>query len=138
MRNLIYATAVAFATLTAASAVAAQDTPADNGKTRERTPCFYISQWRGWKAPNDHTLYLGVNFRDVYEVQLAGSSPLIQYPDARIISVTRGPPDVCNPVDLQLSVSTEPYGINEPLIAKSLVKLTPEQVKAIPPKYRPY
>jgi hypothetical protein len=32
----------------------------------------------------------------------------------------------------------EPYGIREPLIAKSLVKLTPDEVKAIPPKYRPY
>ena len=138
MRNNFQATAVALAVIAAAGAAAAQDAPSGQGKARDRTPCFYITQWRGWKAPNDHTLYLGVNFRDVYEVGLAGSSPLIQYPDARIVSITRGPPDVCNPVDLQLSVSTEPYGVREPLIAKSLVKLTPEQVKAIPPKYRPY
>jgi hypothetical protein len=44
---------------------------------------------------------------------------------------------VCSALDLQLAVA-EPAGIREPLIAKSLVKLTPEQVKAIPPKYRPF
>ena len=29
-------------------------------------------------------------------------------------------------------------GFREPLIATSLTKLTPDEVKAIPPKYRPY
>ena len=126
-------TTFALAAVAAAGAVVAQ--PHHGGSND--TPCFFINQWRGWKAPNDHTLYLGVNFHDVYEVQLAGSSPMLQDPDAHIVSITRGPPTVCNPVDLQLSID-EPYGVHEPLIATSLVKLTPEQVKAIPPKYRPY
>ncbi|MBV8681979.1 MAG: hypothetical protein JO111_03830 [Caulobacteraceae bacterium] len=139
MKNLLQTTAVALAAITAASAVAAQDVPADHAKTaRETTPCFYITQWRGWKAPNDHTIYLGVNFRDVYEVQITGSSPLLQDTTSRIVSVTRGPETVCNPVDLQLTISQTPYGVQEPLIVRSLVKLTPEQVKAIPKKYLPY
>jgi hypothetical protein len=129
------ATLVALAAVTAAGAAAAQS-PHDHAGRVDR-PCFFINQWEGWKAPNDHTLYLGVNNRDVYEVGLAGSSPILQDPDAHIVSITRGPDTVCDPVDLQLSID-EPYGIHEPLIAKSLVKLTPEQVKAIPPKYRPY
>ena len=138
MRNSIRAAAVALAAITTASAVAAQEAPASHDKGAGRTPCFYITQWRGWKAPNDHTIYLGVNFRDVYEVHIAGSSPLLQDTTSRIVSVTRGPETVCNPVDLQLSISQTPYGVEEPLIVTSLVKLTPEQVKAIPPKYRPF
>lgn len=140
MRISIQVASVALAATIAAGSAAAQAAPAHDAKAKSKdrnSPCFYITQWQGWRAPNDHTLYLGVNYRDVYEVQLVGSSPLIQDPDARIVSVTSGPPDVCNPVDLQLSVS-EPYGLRAPLIAKSLVKLTPEQVNAIPPKYRPY
>jgi Family of unknown function (DUF6491) len=118
----------------AAGASAAQAAPRH---AQNDTPCFFISQWEGWKAPDDHTLYLGVNYHEVYKVGLSGSSALLQDPDARIISITQGPSTVCTPLDLQLAVA-EPIGIREPLIAKSLVKLTPEEVKAIPPKYRPY
>jgi hypothetical protein len=137
MSKMLSAALVALAAVVAAGAAAAQDTPRHERARRGDTPCFFINQWRGWKAPDDHTLYLGVNFRDVYEVQLTGSSSLLQDSDARIISLTQGPDSVCTPLDLQLAVS-EPYGITEPLIVKSLVKLTPDQVKAIPRKYLPY
>ncbi|HEY2047731.1 MAG TPA: hypothetical protein VGH03_00190 [Caulobacteraceae bacterium] len=120
-----------------AVSVAASAAQAAPSHSRNDTPCFFINQWQGWRAPDDHTLYLGVNYRDVYKVGLAGSSPILQDPQAHIVSITRGPDTVCNPVDLQLSI-VEPPGIREPLIAKSLVKLTPDEVKAIPPKYRPY
>jgi hypothetical protein len=118
-------------------AAGAQAQPAPKAARAPSAPCFFISQWRGWKAPNPHTLYLGVNMHDVYEVDLSGDAATLQDPDARLISVSRGSDSVCAAIDLQLTVA-EPYGISEPLIARSLVKLTPEQVAAIPPKYRPY
>jgi hypothetical protein len=124
--------------LTGASGVAAaQDNNHKHPKAQDHTPCFFISQWRGWKAPDDHTLYLGVNFHDVYKVDLSAGSTLLQDPDARIVSWTQGPDSVCSAIDLQLAVAVPP-GIKEPLIARKLVKLTPEEVAAIPPKYRPY
>jgi hypothetical protein len=126
-------TTFALAAVAAAGAVVAQ--PHHGGSND--TSCFYINQWNGWSAPNDRTLYLGVNYRDIYEVQLADSSPFLQNPEAHIVSDTRGPNTVCNPVDLQLAID-EPHGLHRRLIAKSLVKLTPEQVKAIPRKYRPF
>jgi hypothetical protein len=136
MRKIVPATLIGFAAVVAASAVmAARASHSD--KDRADTPCFFISQWDGWKAPDNHTLYLGVNYHEVYEVQLAGETPMLQDPDAHLVSLTFGPTSVCSALDLQLSIA-EPYGIKEGLIAKSLVKLTPEQVKAIPPKYRPY
>jgi hypothetical protein len=121
---------IASAILGAASLVLA-------GSTEAATPCFFINQWEGWKAPNDHTIYLGVNAREVYEVDLAGGSDLLRDPDARLISLSEGPDTVCAPVDLQLTVATL-GGVREPLIAKRLRKLTPEEVAAIPKRYRPF
>jgi hypothetical protein len=79
-----------------------------------------------------------VNFHEVYEVQLSGDSSLLSDPDTHLVSVTHGPDTVCSPLDLQLAVVENFGGIREPLIAKSLTKLTPEQVAAIPKKYLPY
>jgi len=101
------------------------------------TPCFFLNQWQGWKAPNDHTLYLAVNFHDVYQVDLAAGSSMLQAPDARLINRAFGSNDVCSALDLQLSVA-DLGGIREPLFPTHISKLTPEQVAAIPKKYRPY
>jgi hypothetical protein len=135
MIRTLHAAAAALV-LAGASLGAARAQPAPNPDKPARAPCFWITQWRGWKAPNPHTLYLGVNMHEVYEVQLAGDAPTLQDPDAHLVSVSRGSDSVCSAIDLQLTVA-EPFGIREPLIAKTMVKLTPEQVAAIPPKYRP-
>ena len=99
-------------------------------------PCFFISQWRGWKAPSNDVLYIGVNLHDVYKVQLSSGSPELQWPDAHLISITRGSSSVCDALDLDLRVS-DGHGFQEPLIATSMVKLTPDEVAAIPRKFRP-
>src|ERR1700746_1239226 len=85
------------------AASAAQASP-HHGSAQNDTPCFFISQWQGWKAPDDHTLYLGVNYHEVYKVGLSGGSSLLQDPDAHLVSITRGPSPVCTPLDLQLAV----------------------------------
>jgi hypothetical protein len=116
---------------------AANAEPAKAKASATHTPCFFLSQWQGWKAPNDHTLYLAVNFHDVYQVDLAGGSSTLQEPDARLINRAFGSNDVCTALDLQLSVA-DLGGFPEPLFPSHLTKLTPEQVAAIPKKYRPY
>jgi hypothetical protein len=125
--------AIALASLGAASANAASPDakPADHSRN-----CFFITQWRGWKAPAPDVLYLGVNNHDVYKVQLSSGTPELQWPDAHLISRTRGSDTVCDALDLDLSLY-ETGGIRMGLIAKSIVKLTPDEVAAIPPKYRP-
>ncbi len=140
-RRLSFARFTAAAVAAGLSAVAHAGplgpTPESKAAAEAATPCFYINQWEGWKAPNDHTLYLGVNFKEVYEVQLGGRSSLLQDPDARIVSLTQGPDTVCHAIDLELAVVTPP-GIRAPLIATHLRKLTPQEVAAIPPKDRPF
>jgi hypothetical protein len=139
MRDVIKPARLAAATLAlmCATSAAFAQTAATPKPHTDHTPCFFISQWEGWKAPNDHTLYLAVNFHEVYQVDLAGGSSLLQDPDARLVNITHGPDSVCSPLDLQLAVATF-GGMREPLIATHLSKLTKEQVAEIPKKYRPY
>jgi hypothetical protein len=73
---------------------------------------------------------------DVYRVQLSAGSRELQWPDAHLVSKTRGSDSVCDALDLDLSVS-DGHGFREPLIATSITKLTPDEVAAIPPKFRP-
>ena len=99
--------------------------------------CFFINQWRGWKAPSPDVIYIGVNLHDVYKIQLSDGSPELQWPDAHLISLSRGGGNtVCDALDLDLSVS-DGHGMRQPLIATSLTKLTPDEVAAIPPKFKP-
>lgn len=124
--------ALAACALTAVAA-SAQAAP---GAKAPSTPCFFVSQWNGWKAPSPNVLYLGVNLHEVYRVDLSAGSSELQEPFAHLISRIRGSDSICSPLDLDLQVSDN-NGFREPLIAKSLTKLTPEEVAAIPKKYRP-
>ena len=101
-----------------------------------RQSCFLITEWQGWKAPAPDVLYLGVRQHDIYRVQLSGPSPMIQSPGVHLVSINRGTSSICNALDLDLKVS-DGHGFAEPLIARSITKLTPEEVAAVPPKFRP-
>jgi hypothetical protein len=115
-----------------ATASAADPTPG----AKPHTPCFYSRQWQGWKAPDAKTLYLGVNMHDVYRVELTGASPELQGPGMHLVFKAHGGDSICSALDLDLSVS-DGHGFSTPIIARTLTKLTPEEVAAIPPKFRP-
>ena len=104
----------------------------DGGKT----PCFFVTQWRGWKSPAPDTLYLGVNNHDVYKVTLSAPSNQLSWPDMHLVSINRGSSSICSAIDLDLKIA-DTNGFATPLIARSLVKLTPDEVAAIPRKYIP-
>jgi hypothetical protein len=124
--------AAGFGLALAGTAVAASAPSAsDHGRS-----CFFVSQWRGWKSPSPDVLYLGVNMHDVYKVELSAGSSQLQWPDSRLISQIRGSSTICDALDLDLAVS-DGHGFSQPLIAKSIVKLTPEEVAAIPKKFNP-
>jgi hypothetical protein len=122
--------------LLASTAAALFGGPALAATDNPRTPCFYITQWQGWKAPDAKTIYLGVNLHEVYRADLSAGSPQLQWPDAHLVSQVRGSDSICSAIDLQLAVA-DTNGFKEPLIVSKLTKLTPEEVAAIPKKYRP-
>ena len=72
---------------------------------------------------------------EIYQIDLSGSSSLLTEPDSHLINEVRGSDSVCSPIDLDLKVAND--GFVEPLFVKSIAKLTPEQVAAIPKKDLP-
>jgi hypothetical protein len=98
--------------------------------------CFFSSSWHGWRSPSPDVIYLRVNVRDVYRVDLSVGSKLLLWPDSHLINQVRGRNSICSGLDLDLMVS-DGGGFREPLIAKSVVKLTPDEVATIPKKYLP-
>ncbi len=124
------ATAAVLLSAAAPALAARQNTP--------HAPCFWVSEWRGWKSPSPDTLYLGVNNHDIYEVKLSGGgSTQLSWPDMHLVSIDQGGSgSICTAIDLDLKIA-DTNGFSEPLIAKSLRKLSPEEAAAVPPKYRP-
>lgn len=99
--------------------------------------CFRSSDIRGHTIGDRQTLYLRVRQSEVYRVGMAGSCL------AGAISsdplVMRQPPGssiVCRPIDLDVGVSRDGM-IATTCIVQSIVKLTPEQVAALPRRLRP-
>jgi hypothetical protein len=133
MKNMLLGGALAVALLGIAGAAAAATTDA-----KAQSSCFRTSDWQGWRAPDDKTLYLRVNMHDIYKVDLSSGSSMLTGMDTHLVNVVRGSNYVCSPLDLQLSVvdNTIP-GMRDFLIAKTITKLTPEQAAAIPKKYQP-
>ena len=98
--------------------------------------CFFIREWQGWKSPSPTVLYLRINRRDVYRVDLASGSPNLQRSDMHLISESRGSDIICSALDLQLSLS-DTQGFRESLIVRALTRLTAEEVAAIPHRSLP-
>ncbi len=124
--GLSAAALVAFAGVAAAEPVA--PSPEHN--------CFYITEWKGWKAPDANTLYLRVNLHDIYKVGLSAGSEQLKWPGNHLVSQVRGSSSICSALDLDLAVS-DGHGFKTPIIATTLIKLTPEQIAAIPKKDLP-
>lgn len=119
-----------------ASAASAQTPSAPSKVAKPPRQCFYMSDWQGWSAPDKDTLYMKVRGREVYRVDLAYGSNQLTWPGTHLVSVVRGPDSVCHPLDLDLRVADD-FGMGIPIRAKSITKLTPEEIKALPKKYRP-
>jgi len=98
--------------------------------------CFWVSQWDGWSAPSPSVLYLRVNRREIYRVDLSGPSSMLQSPGVHLVSKVVGSSSICSALDLDLAVA-DGHGIREPLIARSITRLTPEEVASVPAKFRP-
>ena len=102
---------------------------------KPRMPCFFSRDWSGWRSPDPKTIYLRVHVSDIYKVDLSYGSTLLAWPNTHLINEVRGTDSVCSPIDLDLKIAEE--GFVEPLFVKSISKLTPEQVAAIPKKFLP-
>jgi hypothetical protein len=126
------------ALLTASAPALAASAPADTAgpAAKPARTCFYLSDWSGWTAPDRNTLYLRVRNRDVYRVDLSHGTSQLTSPGVHLVSIVRGGDSVCAPLDLDLRVS-DGFGFAMPIRAKTITKLSTEEIAAIPKKDRP-
>ena len=122
--------------LLAAAAPAVADPAAKDATPRAARSCFSLSDWDGWSAPDRNTLYMKVRHRDVYRVDLSHGTSQLTSPGVHLVSIQRGVNTICSPIDLDLRVS-DGMGFAMPIMAKTITKLTPEEIAAIPKKQRP-
>jgi hypothetical protein len=104
--------------------------------TKASSPCFFVSQWKSWKAVDDTTILLRVNRNDIYRIGVTGGADFLRSPGTYLLSKSHGN-SVCSHLDLDLSASDTASSMRVPLIARSLVKLTPAEVASIPAKDLP-
>ena len=124
---------LAAALFTAASTTVATAAP---DRHPERA-CFASNSWQGWSAPRDgDALYLRVGVHDIYRVELTPGTRVRHDGDRFLVNQVRGSNWICSHLDLDLTLSDH-HGFREPLIARSLRKLTPAEVAAIPRKDLP-
>jgi hypothetical protein len=98
--------------------------------------CFSMTQLGGWKSPSPTVIYYQVRQHDVYRVDLEVGERRLQWPSMHLVTRVHGGSFICSPLDLDISVS-DLNGIADRVIPKSITKLTPDQIAAIPPEYRP-
>ena len=136
------ALAAAFAALVlgAAGAPQAADRPTDNGagdKARHADQCFWARNVNSFAAPDDHTVYIRVGVRDVYRLDLMISCPDVDWNQRVALESSHGAGgSICNALDAEIVSHATGLG-RQRCPVKTLTKLTPEQVAALPKRAQP-
>lgn len=100
--------------------------------------CFRMSQVRNHTKGDNSTLYFDVGGRSVYRIGMSGACLAGHTNSDPLITKTVGGTDiVCRPLDLDVRIATTGGVGASPCIVKTITKLTPEQVAALPPKVKP-
>jgi hypothetical protein len=131
-RVLTAAGSIAFL-VAAIGAASAQNTPAPYANR-----CFYTSDFDTWRAPDDKTIFIRVHPDRYFRLDLSKSCPVLMWPGAHLITEWRSTNWICNAIDWNLRVSQVPNGgITMACIVQAMTPMTPDEVKAIPPKFKP-
>jgi hypothetical protein len=128
--------ALAAATVLAAAPAFAQPAKPSPPVSLSGGDCFFSRDWRGWKSPSPDVLYIRVRQHDVYRIDLAGGGPRLDGPSMHLVSISRGSDRICAPIDLDLKIS-DSIGPPIALFPRGIVKLSPEEAKALPKEARP-
>lgn len=124
--------------VTAAALICALGGDAAAQQAQTHRSCFFVTQLDQWRAPDAKTIYIRVNVNRFYRLDLGNECSRLQFPDTHLIMNVRGPDTICSAVDWDLKVSESgPGAIATPCIVKAMTELTPGEVLAIPPKFRP-
>ena len=128
MKTHLAIAAAALLALAGATASAA-DKPA--GKNE----CFWTRNVTSFAAPDNQTLYVRVNSRDVFRFDMFGPCPDMDW-NQSLALVSRSGDNICNGMDAE--VVSHATGVGPQRCAvRNMRKLTPEEVAALPRHAKP-
>ena len=119
--------AAAAAVLTAACAVGAAQ-PSPQAAKRDARQCFLVSQVNGFNAVNRDTVQVSVGASTIYQLELFGGCPEIDWSQRIGIRSTGGSSWACSGLDAELIVPS-PLGVQRCQVS-SIRQLTPAEVQA--------
>ena len=129
--TIAVAAAAALLTLgTAVSTPALAKSPASPSKHQ----CFFTRNADGFAAPDEKTLYVRVGVRNVYQFEMFVPCQDMDW-NQRIALVSRASSSICTGMDAEV-VTHSPIGTLRCPV-RSVRKLTPEEIAALPPRARP-
>lgn len=127
-------------TITLAAAAAMLLAGAASAKEPEAKPptgkreCFLASNVTNFAAADEKTIYVRVGVRDVYQFDMFGRCPDIDW-NQRLALVSRTSSWICDGMDADVITHT-PLGPQRCPV-RSIRKLTPAEVKALPKRAQP-
>jgi hypothetical protein len=99
--------------------------------------CFRVHDIAATRKVDNQTLNLRVHVNEFYRLTTKGSCLSSHTPSDPLVLKTAGASDqVCKPLDLDLGVKVGSTGVSH-CIVDSIVKLTPEEVAALPKGQKP-
>lgn len=116
--------------LGAASAANASDKPLKN-------ECFWARNATSFAAPDDRTVYVQVNHRDVFRLDLMIACPDVDWNQRVALKSTSGAGgSICGPLDIDIESHATGIG-RQHCPVKAMRKLTPAEIAALPPRAKP-
>jgi hypothetical protein len=102
-----------------------------------KSQCFFVHQFRTWKALDDKTIVIRVDPQRFYRLDLAVSCAGIRSPGIFLVTMFRGPSLVCDALDWDITIKDSLRGPTQSCIVKNMTLLFPDEVAAIPRKLKP-
>jgi hypothetical protein len=97
--------------------------------------CFFVTQWHGWKAADDHTVYINVDPHRTYRLDMSGACPALL--DSTSVLITNNhSSSICSAIDWDLRIS-QGHSIVTGCIVDKMSQLTPDQAASLPKNLRP-
>ncbi len=99
--------------------------------------CFFVSEFRNWRAPNDKTIYIRAGVNDIYRLDLAYSCRPLSWPGTHLNTTFRGSGSVCSALDWDIKAAESFSDIPVPCMVRTMTALSPAEAKALPKGSRP-
>ena len=131
--NVKIALTVAAASLMCLGAATAKS-PETPKPAKSRGQCFWTDQVNNFASDDNRTVNLRVGVSDIYQLEMFGRCQDVDW-SQKIAVVSRGGSSICTGLDAEIIAPT-PIGPQRCAV-KTVRKLTPDEVKALPRRARP-